>query len=246
MVKMADLAMKAVSSTLLVVCALGCDNAFAAQSGESRTVAVNYVVRSLGSDIGTVSAKTTGTARDYDFRDDVTVNVRFLFFKFSQVSSETASIRGGKLVRYHKTTDTKGQRREITGELNGTVFKMVIREGDKTEHKSFPAADYVTTNLEYPEVTLAPGEVRRMQVMDLENTEIVDREYRQVADEQTEINGSSSRVIVSDFADKNAEGRRRTAIVSGLPVVIRQEGKEKTGLFNPSYLVRQANVTVDP
>jgi len=238
--------MKPVLYMLLIVCALGCDISFAAQSGESRTVAVNYVIRSLGSDIGTVSAKTIGTARDYEFRDDVTVNVRFLFFKFSQVSSETASIRGGKLVRYHKTTDTKGQRREITGELNGAVFNMVVREGGKTEHKAFPAADYVTTNLEYPEVALAPGEVRRMRVMDLENTEIVDREYRQAAEEQTELNGRGSRVIVSDFADKNAEGRRWTAIVSGLPVVIRQEGKEKTGLFNPSYLVRQTNVTADP
>jgi len=232
--------------TLLAAFAFGCGSAFAAQSGESRSVAVNYVIRSLGSDIGTVSAKTTGSARDYEFRDDVNVNVRFLFFKFSQVSSETASIRGGKLVRYHKTTDTKGHRREITGELNGAVFKMVIRDGGKTEYKVFPAADYVTTNLEYPEVTLAPGEVRRMQIMDLENTEIVDREYRQVTEEQTEASGSGSRVIVSDFTDKNAEGRRWTAIVSGLPVVIRQEGKEKTGLFNPSYLVRQTNVTVDP
>jgi hypothetical protein len=99
--------------------------------------------------------------------------------------------------------------------------------------------------MEYPEMALAPGEVRKMRVVDLENAEIVGREYRQVAEEQTEINGRGSRVMVADFADKNSEGRRWTAIVSGLPVVMRQEGKEKTGLFNPSYSVRQTRVTVD-
>jgi hypothetical protein len=50
---------------------------------------------------------------------------------------------------------------------------------------------------------------------------------------------------VSDFTDKYAEARRRTSIISELPVVIHQEGKEKTGLFNPSYSVRQTSVTVD-
>ena len=103
----------------------------------------------------------------------------------------------------------------------------------------------MTTNLEYPEVALAPGEVKRLRVLDLENTEIVNREYRQVTEEQTDINGRSSQVIVSDFADDNSEAKRRTSVVSGLPIVIRQEGKEKTGLFNPSYSVRQTSVTVD-
>jgi len=50
---------------------------------------------------------------------------------------------------------------------------------------------------------------------------------------------------VADFADENGECRRWTAIINGLPVVIRQEGKEKTGLFNPAYAVRQTKVTVD-
>jgi uncharacterized protein DUF6134 len=238
--------MKRALYTLLVFCSLGCDIAFAAGNEESHTVAVSYVIRSLGSDIGTVSAKTVGTARDNDFRADVDVNVHFWFFGFSLTSSETASIRGGKLVSYHKTIDTKGHRREITGERNGDIFTMVVREGGNAEHKEFPAAGYVTTNLEYPEVTLVPGEIRKMRVVDLENAEIVDREYRQVSEEQTEINGRGSRVMATDFADKNSEARRWTAIISGLPIVTRQEGKEKTGLFNPSYSVRQTRVTVDP
>jgi hypothetical protein len=236
--------MKRALYILLVVCSLGCGIASAAENGESR--AVSYLIHSLGSDIGTVSAKTVGTARDNDFRDDVDVNVRLWFFGFSLTSSETATIRDGRLVSYHKTIDTKGRRREITGELNGDIFTMTVRDGGKTEHKEFPATGYVTTNLEYPEVTLAPGEVRRMRIVDLENTEIVDREYRHVAAEEAEINGRFSRVVVTDFVDKNAEGRRWTAIVSGLPVVVRQEGKEKTGLFNPSYSVRQTRVTVGP
>jgi hypothetical protein len=238
--------MKRTLYTLLVVCSLNCGIASAIEKGERHTVAVSYLIRSLGSDIGTVSAKTVGTAHDNDFRDDVDVNVRLWFFGFSLTSSETARIRDGKLVSYHKTVDTKGHRREITGELDGDTFTMVVRDGGKTEHKEFPATGYVATNLEYPEVTLAPGEVRRMRVVDLENTEIVDREYRHVAEEKAEINGRVCRVMVTDFADKNAEGRRWTAIVSGLPVVVRQEGKEKTGLFNPAYSVRQTKVTVDP
>jgi hypothetical protein len=246
MTSSSELLMKLALYTLLIVCSLGCDIAFAANNGESRTVAVSYVIRSLGSDIGTVSAKTVGTARDYDFLDDVKVNVRFLFFSFSLKSSETASIRGGKLVNYHKTIDTKGHRRELTGKLNGATFNIVVLDGGKTQHKEFPVTDYVTTNLEYPEVSLALGEVRRMRVLDLEYTEIVDREYRQITEEQAEINGRGSHVMTSDFADKNAEGRRWTAIVGELPVVWRQEGKEKTGLFNPSYSVRQTKVTVDP
>lgn len=236
--------MKLTLYTLLVVCSLFCIAA-TATSGENRAVAVSYVIRSLGSDIGTVSAKTIGTARDNEFRADVNVNVRFLFLKFSLTSSETASIRGGKLVRYHKTIDNKGHRREIRGESNGSILSMIVRDGTRSEQKKFPATGYVTTNMEYPEVTLKPGEVRRMRIVDLENTEIVDREYRHVSEEQTEINGQSCRVIVSDFTDKNSVGRRWTAIVSGLPIVVRQEGKEKTGLFNPAYAVRQTGVSVD-
>jgi hypothetical protein len=231
--------------TLLVVCSLGCVAASSDNSGESAAAGIKYIIRSLGSDIGTVSAKTIGTARDNDFRADVAVKVRFLFFGFALTSSETASIRGGKLLRYRKTIDTKGHRREITGEVNGDTLTMVVSDGGKTERKEFPATGYVTTNIEYPEVTLVPGETRRMRIVDLENTEIVDREYRYVSEEQAEINGKSGRVIVTDFADKNAEGRRWTAIISGLPVVVRQEGKEKTGLFNPSYAVRQTGVSID-
>lgn len=231
---------------LLIVCSVSCSVASAARNGERREVAVSYIIRSLGSDMGTVSAKTNGTARDNDFSADVNVNVRFLFFSFSLTSRETASIRGGRLVSYHKTIDTKGHRREIAGELKGDIFKMVVRDGGKVEHKEFPATDYVVTNMEYPEVTLAPGAVRKMRVLDLENTEIVDREYRQVTEEQIEIYGRVSRVVVADFTDKNSECRRWTTITSGLPIVMRQEGKEKTGLFNPSYAVRQTRVTADP
>lgn len=238
--------MKRALSLLLIVCSLGCNSVLAANNDESRAIAVNYVIHSLGSDIGTVSAKTVGTARDFDFVDDVKVNVHILFFNFSLTSSETASIRGNRVVSYHKATDTKGHRREITGKLTGDIFSMVVRDGKKTEHKEFPATSYVTTNLEYPEVLLATGEVRNMRVLDLENTEIVDREYRQVSDEQRDINGTGRRVMATDFGDKNSEGRRWTAIINGVPVVIRQEGKEKTGLFNPSYSVRQTRINVNP
>lgn len=82
------------------------------------------------------------------------------------------------------------------------------------------------TKLTNPELTLAPGEVRMMRVLDLENFEVVERVYRHVAEERAEIDGRVSGVIVADFADENAECRRWTAIINGLPVVIRQEGKE--------------------
>ena len=83
-----------------------------------------------------------------------------------------------------------------------------------------------------------------MRVIDLENAEAVDREYRYVAEEQIVIGGRNTRVVVSDATDKYAEYRRWTAVVNGVPVVIRQEGKEKTGLFNPAYSVRQTRVGV--
>jgi len=79
----------------------------------------------------------------------------------------------------------------------------------------------------------------------LENSEVVDRGYRYVAEEQTVIDGLTVSVIVSDFTDKNSECRRWTAVINGLPVVVRQKGNEKTGLFNSLYLVRQTNATVD-
>ena len=84
-----------------------------------------------------------------------------------------------------------------------------------------------------------------MRVLDLENSEVVIRVYRYVAEEQAEIDGRVIRIIVADFADKNSECRRWTAIINGLPGVRLQDGKEKTGLFNPSYSVRQTKVTVD-
>jgi len=237
--------MKLILFALIVVaCFLDCSVASAARdAGEGSSVAVNYIIRSLGVDIGSVSAKTVGTATDNDFRADVSVNVPLLFFSFSLSSTETASIRNGKLVSYRKTITNKGHRREITGELKGDFFNITVRDGGKVEHRKFPVTDYAITNMEYPEVTLARGEVRKMRVFDLENAEIVDREYRQVEEEQTETNGRRSRVIITDFTDKNAEGMRWTTIASGLPIVMRQKGKEKTGLFNPAYLVRQTTTS---
>jgi hypothetical protein len=232
--------------TIFVVYSLGCGIVFAASNDEIRTVEVSYIIQSLGSDIGTVSARTVGSAQNSDFQADTNVNVHFGFLNFSLTSSEKARICGGKLVSYHKIVDTNGHRKEISGKLIGDFFRMVAREGGKEEHKDIPVTGYITTNMEYPEMTLAPGEVRKMLIVDLENTAIVDRKYRQVMEEHAKINGRDSRIIVSDFSDENAEGRRWTTSIGGLPIVLRQEGKEKTGLFNPSYKVLQTKVTIGP
>lgn len=229
---------------LVIACSFGFGRSSAAEKCGGYEVLSSYVIRSLGSDIGTVSAKMSGTPDDNDLRADVDVNVGVWFFSFSLKSSETTGIRAGKTVRYRKTIDTGSKHREITGELDGGTLIIVIREGEKVERKVFSAMSYEATNMEYPEVTLAPGEVRKMRVLDLENAEIVERVYRFVAEEHADIAGRPTRVIVADIADENAEFRRRTAIINGLPVVIRQEGKEKTGLFNPAYSVRQTKVAV--
>jgi len=239
--------MKLALFTILIVilCSFDCRSTSAVEKGDSCEVSSSYVIRSLGSNIGTVSAKMSGSATDNDLRADVDVNVGFLFFRFSLKSTETTSIRGGKVIRYRKTIDTGGDHKEIMGELDGSIFTIMIHDGENVERKVFPAMIYQVTNMEYPEVTLAPGEERRMRVLDLENSEVVDRVYRYVAEEQAEIDGRVIRIIVADFADKNSECRRWTAIFDGLPVVRRQDGKEKTGLFNPSYSVRQTKVVVD-
>ncbi|MRR06396.1 MAG: DUF3108 domain-containing protein [Deltaproteobacteria bacterium] len=238
--------MKSALCTILMVilCSFHCYSTFAIEKGNSGTVSSSYGIRSLGSTIGTVSAKMSGTATDNDLRADVDVNVSFLFFSFSLKSTETTSIRGGKMIRYRKTIDTGGDHREITGELDGDMVTILIRDGEKVERKVFSAKIYEATNMEYPEVTLAPGETRKMKVLDLENAEVVDRVYRYVAEEQAKIDGRIIRIIVADFSDKNSECRRWTAIIDGLPVVRRQDGKEKTGLFNPSYSVRQTKVAI--
>jgi hypothetical protein len=232
--------------TIFAVCSLGRGIVFAASNDEIRTVEVSYIIQSLGSDIGTVNARTIGSARNCDFQADTNVNVHFWFLNFSLASSEKARIREGKLVSYHKIVDANGHRREISGELIGDILRMVVREGGKEEHKDIPVAGYITTNIEYPEMTLTPGEERKMPVVDLENTVIVDRKYRQIAEENATIVGRVRRVVVSDFSDENAEGRRWTTSIDGLPIVLRQEGKEKTGLFNPSYKVLQTKVTSGP
>jgi hypothetical protein len=229
---------------MVLLCSVHCRSTFAIEKEDGGTVLSSYGIRSVGANIGTVSAKMSGTATDNDLRADVDVNVGFLFFKFSLKSTETTSIRGGKMVRYRKTIDTGGDHREITGELDGGMVTILIRDGEKLERKVFSAKMYEATNMEYPEVTLAPGDVRKMKVLDLENAEVVDRVYRYVAEEQAMIDGRVIRIIVADFTDKNSECRRWTAIIEGLPVVRRQDGKEKTGLFNPSYSVRQTKVAV--
>jgi len=233
-----------VALLIVILCSFDCRSTSAVEKGDGSAVTSSYVIRSLGSNIGTVSAKMSGTASDNDLRADVDVNVGFLFFSFSLKSTETTSIRDGKTIRYRKTIDSGGDHREITGELDGGMFTIMVRDGEKAARKVFSAMIYDVTNMEYPEVTLAPGEVRRMRVLDLENSEVVDRVYRYVAEEQAEIDGRVIRIIVTDFADKNSECRRWTAIIEGLPVVRRQDGKEKTGLFNPSYSVRQTEAAV--
>ncbi len=240
--------MKANLFTILIVllCCFCCRDTLAAEKENGSTVLSGYVIRSLGMDIGEVSARMSGTATDNDLRADVDVNVNVLLFGFSLKSTETTSIRGGKVRRYRKTIDTGGDHREITGELDSDTFNIVIRNREKVERRNFQAMTYEVTNMEYPEVTLVPGEVRKMRVLDLENAEVVDRVYRYVAEEQAEVGGRIIRVMVADFADKNSECRRWTAIINGLPIVRKQAGKEKTGLFNPSYSVRQRKVTVVP
>jgi hypothetical protein len=235
-----------VSLLIVLICTFDCSTVSAAETGKNCAVVSRYAIRSLGSGIGTVNAMMSGTATDNDLRADVDVNVRLLFFGFSLKSTETTSIRGGKVVVYNKKIDTGGKYREITGERDGDIFTVVVRDGEKVDRKVFSTTGYQATNMEYPEVLLSPGEVRRMRILDLENSEVVDREYRYVAEEKAEIDGRAARIIVSDFTDKNSECRRWTAIINGLPVVVRQEGKEKTGLFNPSYSVRQTKAEVDP
>jgi hypothetical protein len=232
--------------TIFVVCSLGCGAVFAASNDEIRTVEVSYIIQSLGADIGTVSARTVGSASNCDFQADTNVKTHFWFLNFTLWSSEKACIRRGKLVSYHKIVDTNGHRKEISGKLIGDIFRMVAREGGKEKRKDIPVTGYITTNMEYPEMTLTPGEVRKMPVFDLENTAIVDRKYRHVMEEHAKINGRDSRIIVSDFSDENAEGRRWTTSIGGLPIVLRQEGKEKTGMFNPFYKVLQTKVTIGP
>lgn len=238
--------MKLTLIAVLICFSLGSLTCSAAEKGESCAVETGIVIRSLGSDIGTVSARIAGTATDSDLRADVDVHVGWWFFSFALKSSESATIRGGKLVAYRKTIDSGGHRKEITGELKGDILIILVRDQGKTERREFPAKSYQVTNMEYPEVTLTPGETRKMRVIDLENAEAVDREYRHVAEEQMVISGRSTRVVVSDAIDKNAEYRRWTAVVNGVPVVVRQEGKEKTGLFNPAYSVRQTRVAIVP
>jgi hypothetical protein len=234
------------SLAIILLYSLDCGATSAVETVKQCSVASNYVIRSLGSDIGTVSAKMSGTTADNDLRADVDVHVSVLFFGFDLKSTETTSIRGGKVILYSKTIDTGRKHREIKGELDGEMLTVVIRDGKKVERKVFPITGYQATNMEYPEVELAPGETRRMKILDLENSEVVDREYRYISEEQAEIGGRAARIVVSDFTDKNSEGRRWTAIINGLPVVVRQAGKEKTGLFNPSYSVRQTSATVSP
>lgn len=238
--------MKTALYSLLIIfsCSLDCSADPAVEKGKNCPVLSNYVIHSLGSDIGKVNAKMSGTATDNDLRADVDVKVSLWFFGFVLKSTETTSIRGGKVILYRKTIDTGGNHREIKGELDGDVLNVVVRDGKNVERKEFPTSCYQATNMEYPELMLAPGDKKSMRVLDLENTEVVDREYRYVGEEQAEIDGRAVRIIVSDFNDKNAEGRRWTAVVNGLPVVVRQAGKEKTGLFNPSYSVRQTKATV--
>lgn len=238
-------AMKTAVFVVLILFIIGLDLVTAADTAERYTVDSGMAIRSLGSDIGKVKARMSGTAQDNDLRADVDVHVGWWFLSFSLKSSENASIRGGKLVGYRKTIDTGGHRREIAGERNGDIFTIVISDRGKIERKEFTAKSYEATNMEYPEVMLKPGVLRKMRLIDLENAEIVDREYRHVAEEQIEINGQIIRVVVSDSVDKNAEYRRWTMVFKGLPVVIRQEGREKSGFFNPAYSVRQTSVAAD-
>ncbi len=188
---------------LVILCSFFFHSSFAAEKENICAVSSIYAIRSLGSDIGTVWAKTSGTASDNDFRADVDVHVGFLFFRFSLKSTETTSIRGGKVLRYRKTIDNGGDHKEITGELERDMFTIVVRDGNKVERKRFPTTIYDVTNMEYPELTLVPGEVRKMRVLDLENSEVVDRSYRYVAEEQIEIEGRITRLIVADFSDQD-------------------------------------------
>jgi hypothetical protein len=89
----------------------------------------------------------SGTATDNDLRADVDVNVGFLFFRFSLKSTETTSIRGGKVILYRKTIDTGGDHKEITGELDGDTFTIVVRDGEKTERKGFSTMVYEATDM---------------------------------------------------------------------------------------------------
>jgi hypothetical protein len=80
------------------------------------------------------------------------------------------------MVRYRKTIDTGGHRREITGEVAGGTLNVLVQDRGTVERKSITLGDYDITNMEYPEVAFVPGETSRMRVMDLENAEVVERQ----------------------------------------------------------------------
>ena len=63
-------------------------------------------------------------------------------------------------MRYCKTIDTTGDHREVTGKLDGGMFTLVVRDGEKAESNGFSAKIYEVINMEYPEVTLVPGDVK--------------------------------------------------------------------------------------
>ena len=145
---------------VLIFWSLGGLTCSAAENGEICAVASSMVIRSLAADIGTVSSRIAGTATDSDLRADVVVHVGWWFFSFDLKSSETASIRGGKLVAYRKTIESGGHSKEITGDLNGDILTILVRDRRKTERKEFPAKSYHVTNMEYrprrqSEMTLA-------------------------------------------------------------------------------------------
>ncbi len=71
------------------------------------------------------------------------------FLAFSLKSTESTSIRAGKMVRYNKTIDTGSNRREITGDLYGCMLTVMVWDGEKAEGKRFSTMSFEATNMQH-------------------------------------------------------------------------------------------------
>lgn len=193
-----------------------------------------FSIHSHGIRIGDASSTCSrGDDNTIIFSNSTRINASFIVRSYSLDSREYANVGKNGTVSYSRTSLENGKSTVVKGLLENGQFKLNITENDSKRTISIPRIEYDFTTMECPETLLTQvGEKKSIRLLDLENLEVVKRNYTWVRNEEVRVGGKSYNCRVIDFEDKNKKCRRWIKPDDIGVIIARQDGSGKAGTYS--------------
>ncbi len=193
-----------------------------------------FSIHSHGIRIGDASSTCSrGEDNTVVFSNSTRIDANFIVRSYSLDSKEHAIVGKNGTVSYSRTSQENGKSTVVKGVLVNGHFKLHITESGSKRSRSIPQSEYDSTTMECPETLLNHvGEKKSIRLLDLENLEVVKRNYTWVRNEDVRIAGKTFNCRVIDFEDKNKKCRRWIRPDDVGVMVARQDGSGKAGTYS--------------